>query len=145
MSSIQSEIMLNAVRTPAEGLALLSKLVQVASPEAVFSQPVKEGEYTVITANEISMGLGFGFGGGTGSGPAVVGKGEEKEIKEAAGGGGGGGGGGSAIARPVAVIAIGPKGVRVEPIVDVTKISLAFLTAFGAMFVVLRKMKKAAR
>jgi uncharacterized spore protein YtfJ len=56
---------------------------------------------------------------------------------------GGGGGGGNATARPVAVIHVGPEGVDVEPVVDVTKISLAFFTMLGSIFLMARKMRKA--
>jgi uncharacterized spore protein YtfJ len=59
--------------------------------------------------------------------------------------GGGGAGGGAALGRPVAVISIGPHGVAVEPIVDVTKIALAFVTALGGMLVVWSKMRRAAK
>jgi len=38
------------------------------------------------------------------------------------------------FSRPVAVIIAAPEGVRVEPVVDVTKIGLAALTAAGFMF-----------
>ena len=63
----------------------------------------------------------------------------------APGGGGGGGGGGGAQARPVATITVGPNGVHVEPIVDVTKLGVAFFTALGAIFIArsgMRKLKK---
>jgi len=58
--------------------------------------------------------------------------------------GGGGGGGGGASGRPIAVISVTGEGVEVEPVVDVTKIALAFFTALGSMFFMLMKMKKAA-
>jgi hypothetical protein len=45
----------------------------------------------------------------------------------------------------VAAISIGPDGVKVEPIVDVTKIAIAMFTAFGAMWVALSKMRRAAQ
>jgi uncharacterized spore protein YtfJ len=54
----------------------------------------------------------------------------------------GGGGGGTALARPVAAVIITPQGIRVEPIVDVTKISIAFFTAFGAIVSMLYKMTR---
>ena len=57
----------------------------------------------------------------------------------------GGGGGGGTTARPVAAIIMGPDGVRVEPIVDPTKIAIAFFTAFGAMMIALRKMRQASQ
>ena len=56
-----------------------------------------------------------------------------------------GGGGGVSGSRPVAAISIGPEGVCVQPVVDVTKIALAFLTAFGAMFMMFGRMKRASR
>jgi hypothetical protein len=37
------------------------------------------------------------------------------------------------MGRPVAIIAIGPDGVRVKPVVDVTKVALAGLTAWVSM------------
>jgi hypothetical protein len=45
----------------------------------------------------------------------------------------------------VAAIIAGPDGVRVEPIVDVTKLGLAALTALGGMFLALNRMRKASR
>lgn len=125
---------------------LMGRLFDAARPEAVYSEPVTQGEYTVITASEISVAMGYGYGGGGGGGPS--GENEEEasdEKREAVGYGSGGGGGGGSSARPVAVIEIGPNGVRVEPVVDPTKIVLAFFTAFGAMFMMLAKMKRAAQ
>jgi hypothetical protein len=49
------------------------------------------------------------------------------------------------LGRPVAVISVGPAGVQVEPVVDITKIGLALITALGAMFMMLRKMRQAGR
>jgi uncharacterized spore protein YtfJ len=150
MNEIPNEIMITAVRTPAEGMALLEKLTQVAQPEVVYSRPIQEGNYTVITASEVAIGYGFGFGGGGGWAPTQEGEGVETTgaTREAAGGagaGGGGGGGGSSMARPVAVIAIGPDGVKVEPVVDVTKVALAFFTAFGGMFLMFSRMLRFSR
>jgi uncharacterized spore protein YtfJ len=147
MNEIPNEIMVTAVRTPAEGMALLEKLTQVAQPEVVYSRPIQEGNYTVITASEVAMGYGFGFGGGGGWAPSQEAESPETTggAREAAGAGGGGGGGGSSMARPVAVIAIGPDGVKVEPVVDVTKVVLAFFTAFGGMFLMFSRMWRFSR
>ena len=84
------------------------------------------------------MGVGYGSGGGMA--PADS---DEEEAGEASGfgGGGGGGGGGMTTARPVATIIVSPSGVRVEPIVDVSKIAITMFTALGAMALALRKMK----
>lgn len=122
---------------------LMARLYEVSSPSNVFAEPVDHGEYRVITASEVTVGLGYGYGGG--GGQSAPGENGEEMSQNAVGYGGGGGGGGGAGARPVAVIEIGPNGVRVEPIVDPTKIMLAFFTAFGAMFMMLNRMRQMAR
>lgn len=120
---------------------LMGRLFAAAQPDGVFSEPVTQGAYTVITASELSIGLGFGFGGGA----SLKSETEEEGESESGGDfGSGGGGGGGATARPVAAIEIGPNGVRVEPIVDPTKISIAFFTAIGSMFMMLLKMRRMA-
>ena len=119
---------------------LLSKIFELTSPDAIYGQPVTQGEYTVITASELVAGVGAGYGGGGGI-PSEQGA----EGGPGAGYGGGGGGGGGSIGRPVAAISIGPDGVRVEPIVDVTKVAIAFFTAFGAMWMALSRMRRAGR
>ena len=132
-----------SVQNQSEATAVLDKLVTTARAEAVFSQPVTQGEHTVITASEVSVAMGLGFGSGGGETPSETDE-DGKMVGAGYGGGGGGGGGGSAAARPVAAIIIGPEGVRVEPIVDATKIALAFFTTLGAMLLMFRGMKKAA-
>lgn len=128
------------------GVDLLNRIYDVARPEAVFSEPESHGEYSAITASEVSMGIGYGYGGGGGSGTETGDDAKSNgEPSVGYGAGGGGGGGGGAAARPVAVIEIGPHGVRVEPIVDPTKIAIAFFTAFGAMFMMLNRMRQQAR
>jgi uncharacterized spore protein YtfJ len=68
---------------------------------------------------------------------------EEPELEgEGTGLGGGGGGGGASMARPVAVISVGPEGVQVEPVVDPTKIAIAFFTTLGSMFFMLSRMRR---
>ncbi len=130
-----------------DGLALLEKVFDVAKPEAIYGEPVTKGEHTVITASEISVGLGFGYG--MGGGAAASSSEEENDDDDAGeenggeyGVGGGGGGGGGSAARPIAAIIVGPEGVRVEPIVDVTKVALAFFTALGSMFLMFKKMRQ---
>jgi uncharacterized spore protein YtfJ len=124
---------------PKELAPLLEKVLAAASPNVVFGQPVESGGYTVITASEVFAGGGFGYGGG--SGPA----GAEPAATDApqASGHGGGGGGGSA-GRPVAVISIGPDGVKVEPVVDATKLGIAAITAWGALALFLARFARRA-
>jgi uncharacterized spore protein YtfJ len=93
----------------------LSRLVITASADAVFGEPVVNGDTTVIPCSEVAIGMGIG----SGSGPM-------DENGNPTGGGSGGGGG--ARGRPVAAIVITKEGVRVEPIFDLTKIVLASLT-----------------
>jgi uncharacterized spore protein YtfJ len=147
------DIAATAVKTQEQSIEAMEKLFEVAQPGAVYSEPVTAGEYTLITASEVSvgMGIGFGVGGGTASEETseeaeAPGAGEaEAETEEASGFGGGGGGGGFSMGRPVAVISVGPGGVRVEPVRDVTKIGLALLTTAGAMMIMLGKMRRASR
>jgi uncharacterized spore protein YtfJ len=115
---------------------LIGRLFDVTRPDAVYSQPITVGEHIIINASEYTAGMGVGYGGGGGTGPAVG-----EEANEPGGYGGGGGGGGTTMARPVATIIVSPSGVRVEPIVDVTKIAITMFTALGAMAMAMRKMK----
>jgi uncharacterized spore protein YtfJ len=124
---------------------VMEKLIAVAQPASVFGQPTTAGEYTIITASEASLGVGFGMGMGGGSGSNPTQSAEQDVNVEGVGIGSGGGGGGGAMARPVAVISIGPNGVEIEPIVDATKIAIAMFTALGAMFLSFRRMRRAGR
>jgi hypothetical protein len=45
------------------------------------------------------------------------------------------------LSRPVAAVVISPTGVRVEPILDLTKIVLAALTTLGFMAATLTRMQ----
>lgn len=129
-----------------QGFEVLDKLFTVAQPGAVYGEPVSAAGRTVITASEVTVGMGVGFGFGGGSGPGDPGRGgkDEGAAAEASGMGGGGGGGGGACGRPVAVVSLDEEGVHVEPVIDVTKIALAFFTAWGSMFFMLSRMRKAA-
>ena len=93
----------------------LSKLVITASADAVFGEPVVNGRYYSHSLFRGCLGMGMGSGGGP-----------VDENGNPTGSGSGGGGG--ARGRPVAAIVITQDGVRVEPILDITKIVLASLT-----------------
>lgn len=135
---------------------ILEKFVETARPSSVFAPPLSAGDYTIITASEVYAGMGVGFGGGGGSGPAAaeqpIGDQPPAELPAAeeeaegfspgSGVGYGGGGGGVTLGRPVAAITIGPDGVTVEPIVDVTKIVIALFTTLGAMALMFSRMVK---
>jgi uncharacterized spore protein YtfJ len=140
-------MVIKAVKDQQQAQELLEKLVAVAQPGAVYGEPITSGDYTVITASEVSVGMGFGYGMGGGNAPEAAedetaNPGEPENQGEGARGfGGGGGGGGFSAGRPVAVISIGPDGVRVEPVRDATKIALAFLTAAGSMLMMRSRMR----
>ena len=110
----------------------LEDLFQTSGVEQVYGKPVKHGEVIVIPAAEVIVGAGFGAG--SGSGPI--------EGENETGSGGGSGGGGRTFSRPVAVIISGPDGVRVEPVIDPTKILLGALTASGFILAMMSKMMK---
>ncbi len=93
----------------------LSKLLIAASADAVFGEPVVNGSTTVIPCSEVVIGMGMGSGGGP-----------VDENGNSTGRGSGGGGG--ARSRPIAAIIVTQNEVRVEPILDITKIVLASLT-----------------
>lgn len=136
MSENFNKLILESIPDQKSANELMGRLFDVTRPDAVFSQPVTVGDHTIINASEYSATLGMGYGGGGGAGPNP-----EEHEQQANGIGGGGGGGGATMSRPVAAIIVSPDGVRVEPIVDVTKIAITMFTALGAMAMALRKMK----
>ncbi|MGD9029920.1 MAG: spore germination protein GerW family protein [Anaerolineae bacterium] len=166
MSKAFDQLTATSVENQEQSIALLEKLVAVAKPDSVFGEPTRVEGRTIITASEVNVGLGVGFGFGGGTTPSRADREKRHRVRssdpharveleeavpeetetegEDAGMGGGGGGGGGASGRPVAVISIAEDGVRVEPVVDATKIGLAFFTALGSMFFMLMKMRKAA-
>jgi len=135
-------------RPPAEALdaapameaiqGTLTRFMDVAHVNRVYGEPIREDEVTIIPTAEVVAGLGFGMGFGAGSSPV---EGEDKqhpdEAAMASGGGGGGGGGGKTFSRPVAVVVVSHGNVYVEPVVDITKVALATITAAGFMMATL--------
>lgn len=112
----------------------VSKLLEAADVSKVYGRPVKQGDVAIIPAAEVLsfMGFGVGAGGGTSTGENA-----------GTGSGGGGGGVGRVLSRPVAIIIATSDEVRVEPVMDPTKIALAAITAGGFMFgMLLRMMNK---
>jgi uncharacterized spore protein YtfJ len=140
----------DSVRQESEArIRALLGIVSAADSVKVFGQPVSSGGYTVIPAAEVASGGGFGSGMGFGGPPrhrmkahdgspapvAAAAPGGEAGGEDMQGAGGGGGGGGGAMARPVAAIVIGPEGVAVRPVFDVTKLALTALGALGTAVV----------
>ena len=121
------------------------KIFGAAQPGTVFSAPVVSGNYTIITASEVMAGGAFGSGFGSGSVPATASavQSEAPGSQDGTGSGGGGGGGGGSSGRPVAAIIIGPDGVKIEPIVDATKIALAAIGAWLSIALLLARRARA--
>jgi uncharacterized spore protein YtfJ len=147
-----NEVM-DSVRQESEArIRALQGIVSTADSARVFGQPVSSEGYTVIPAAEVASGGGFGSGLGFGgpqrskmmavggSAAATTQTGDETAAQTAQGAGGGGGGGGGGMARPVAAIVIGPDGVRVQPVFDITKLALTALGALGAAVAVTMKL-----
>jgi uncharacterized spore protein YtfJ len=109
----------------AEGL--LQSILGSAKSEDVYGPVTTVGDRTIIPVAAIERAGGFGFGGGGGS--------DEQDNE---GGGVGVGGGGASTARPVAVIEVDESGVRVRPILDLTKVALVALAAVLAI----RRMRR---
>jgi len=119
----------------------MERFLAAADVEAVYGDPVQHGETMIIPAAEVLSGMGFGIGFGIGDNNQSDEETAEDQPTAGSAGGGGGGGGGRVLSRPVAVVIVEPGSVRVEPVVDVTKIALAAFTAFGFMFSMLARMR----
>ena len=113
----------------------LDKLFDAGRSDTAFAAPVTADGRTVIGAAEVILAAGAG-GGGDGGRPAA----EEGRPAAGEGFGSGAAGGGTTLARPVAVVIIELNGVRVEPVVDVTKIGLAALTVVGSALLLFGRM-----
>ena len=81
--------------------AAMERIETVLDSKSVVGESVTVGEYTIIPL----VSIGFGFGSGT-----ATGKSEDVIKGEGAGAGLAGGGG----IKPVAVVVIGPEGIKVE-------------------------------
>src|SRR5262249_12995029 len=109
------------------------RLLGAADVAKVYGRPIQKGDATIIPAAEGPRIGRFGAGSGAGRDP----------LTKRQGGGGGGGGGARVFARSVAVVVATPDGVRVQPVIDVTKIALAALTAAGFVIAAWSGMGKA--
>ena len=109
-------------------------LIENADVSNVYAKPVKHADTLLIPAAEVMAGVGFGLGQAYGL------AGEEDEKSENYGGGEGGGGGGRMLSRPVAVVIASEAGVRIEPIIDQSKIWIAAITAGGFMAAMLLRL-----
>jgi uncharacterized spore protein YtfJ len=126
--------------------ATLVAFIETASVDRVYGTPIEVGETKIIPAAENLVVMGFGAGAGYGSTEFEGDEGAQSTGEGVGeGGGGGGGGGGRTLSRPVAVIIASPDGVRVEPVIDRTKILMAAITAAGFMAGMFFKMTRGPR
>lgn len=107
----------------------LQTFLSTADVSAVYGEPIEKDDALIIPAAEVVAAMGFGIGSGYGKGSDESDEGEGGGAGAAAGGGGGG----RVFSRPVAVVVASPEGVRVDPVIDFTKIALAGLTASAFM------------
>jgi hypothetical protein len=96
-------------------------LERAGSGEGAVGPATVVGDRTVIPLVETYATGGFGGGSGVG-----VDGGSE-------GSGGGGGGGGLGRSRTIAVADVGPEGVKIRPVIDVTGLALPAVTAVAAL------------
>ena len=132
-----------AIENPAQAVEAVQETLELfletANVDRVYGEPIQHGDTLIIPSAEVLVGLGFGMGYGFGQGE------KEESGSTPNGGGGGGGGGGRVLSRPVAVIVASPEGVRVQEVVDPTKIALAALTAAGFMIGMMMRMMRPGR
>ena len=115
---------------------VVERLIDAGDVSKVYGEPIQQGDTPLIPTAEILAIAGIGMGGGAGV---------SDDGRKSRGSGGGGGGGGRTLARAVAVVVVTPEGVAVKPVIDFTKIALAFLTAAGFVWASWRGMKKPKR
>lgn len=79
----------------------IEEIERMLNSKTVVGEPITVGDHTLIPL--VSVGFGFGAGGGEGNDP-----------KKGVGSGGGTGGGGGV--KPVALVIVGPDGVRLDSV-----------------------------
>jgi len=127
----------------------MDRFLSTAKVEAVYGAPMQVGDQFIIPTAEVMCAMGFGYGSGNWSAnndeehePTAATGSAEGSSPPGNGVGSGGGGGGYTFSRPVALVIASPEGVRVEPIIDRTKIWLAAFTAAGFMISMSMRMLK---
>jgi uncharacterized spore protein YtfJ len=155
-SSIDPELAYRIVESFQSASDHLVQLFGNIGAETAFSSPIEAQGRTIITAAESFVLAATGLGGGFGSSPSPKTPDDAAEnsdqaspapgaVEVSGGIGGGGGGAGMSFSRPVATLIIGPDGVAIRPIVDWTKIGLAFLTTLGGALLMWMRIIRATR
>ena len=105
-------------------------LERAGSGEGAVGPATVVGDHTVIPLIETFASGGFGGGSGVG-----IDGGSE-------GSGGGGGGGGIGRSRTIAVADVGPEGVKIRPVIDITGLALPAVSAIAALIVGGRRRRR---
>ncbi len=93
-----------------------------------------------------SVQYGFGMGGGQGTSPRTGSRAKSSSKDDTASLGSGGGGGGGVRIEPIALIDVTDGRLKVEPIINVTRVAvIALLVAGWSMFWLLRARQAAPR
>lgn len=114
-----------------KALRPIEEMLERLTVAATFGEPLKEGDITLVPVASVAYGFGYGYGSGAGHEADEAGA--EAEKSEAHGAGGGGGG----MARPLGFIRVDAEGARYEPMMDMTRISIAgiLLSAWSVFWI----------
>jgi uncharacterized spore protein YtfJ len=96
----------------------IERMVDGLGVDAVFGEPIREGNVSVVPVAEVRFGFGYGYGSGQDLG-------KEDGGGRSTGEGSGGGSGAAGRASSKGYIRISGDEVRFEPVVDVTRLALA--------------------
>jgi hypothetical protein len=100
---------------------LTSAIERASTGEGAVGPQTTAGDRTVIPLVETFAQGGFGAGSGGGT------------EGESGGSGGGGGGGGVGRSRTIAIADVGPEGVKIRPVIDITGLALPAVSAVAAL------------
>lgn len=101
-------------------LERIDEMLRKMNANAVFGEPFKEGDVTLIPVASVGYGFGYGSGSGKMTGNMPGAAGEPCGPGEGSGQGGGGGG----MARPMGYVRISADKVTYEPITDNNRLGM---------------------
>jgi uncharacterized spore protein YtfJ len=101
-------------------LERIDEMLEKMNVNAVFGEPFREGDVTLIPVASVGYAFGYGSGSGRMAGAPSGAAGEPCGPGEGSGQGGGGGG----RARPLGYIRVSSNGVAFEPIIDKSRITM---------------------
>jgi len=105
-------------------------LERAGSGDGAVGAPVVVGDRTVVPLIETFASGGFGGGSGLGT------EGSNE------GSGAGGGGGGIGRSRAIAVADVGPEGVKIRPVIDITGLALPAVSAIATLLFGRRRRRR---